>query len=74
MIWQDQAKLNMKMVQNAFWDYVAKATETTEDILQNIKESEIGQEIKWAINNKNLHYFINKLLQKHHSIHPIISR
>lgn len=53
VIWQDQAKLNMEMVKNAFWDYVAKATQTTEDILQNLKESEIGQEIKWAINNKN---------------------
>lgn len=42
VIWQEQAKLCMEMVKNAFWDYVAKATQTTEDILQKIKESEMG--------------------------------
>lgn len=56
VIWQDQAKLGMEMVKDAFWDYVAKATETTEDILQKIKEYEMGQELKWAINHKYFHF------------------
>lgn len=46
MAWQDQAKVSLDIVKDAFWDYVAKATKTTEDILQKIKESEMGQEIK----------------------------
>lgn len=45
-MWQDQAKPSMDMVKDAFWDYVAKATLTTDDILQKIKESEMGQEVK----------------------------
>lgn len=48
MMWQDQAKLKMDMVKDAFWDYVAKATQTTEDMMQKIRESDMGQEIKWV--------------------------
>ncbi|XP_007258347.3 apolipoprotein A-I [Astyanax mexicanus] len=49
MMWQDQAQPSMEMVKNAFWDYVAKATQTTEDILQKIRESEMGQEVNAKI-------------------------
>lgn len=49
VIWQDQNKLNVEIVKDAFWDYVAKATQMSEDILQKIQKTEIGQEIKWAM-------------------------
>ncbi|XP_072530836.1 uncharacterized protein [Salminus brasiliensis] len=49
VIWQDQARPSMETVKNAFWDYVAKATQTTEDILQKIRESEMGQEVNAKI-------------------------
>ena len=46
LLWQDPAKTNLAMVQDAFWDYVAKATTTAEDSLQQIKQSSLGQEVK----------------------------
>uniref|UniRef100_A0AAR2K5Y4 Apolipoprotein A-IV n=1 Tax=Pygocentrus nattereri TaxID=42514 RepID=A0AAR2K5Y4_PYGNA len=48
-MWQDQAKPSMDMVKDAFWDYVSKATLTTDDILQKIRESEMGQEVNARI-------------------------
>ncbi|XP_066531111.1 apolipoprotein A-I-like [Hoplias malabaricus] len=49
ILWQDQARPSMEMVKDAFWDYVAKATQTTDDILQKIRESEMGQEVNAKI-------------------------
>lgn len=45
-MWQDQPISNMDTMKNAFWDYVAKATLTTEEVLQKIRQSELGQDIK----------------------------
>ncbi|KAL6461271.1 hypothetical protein MHYP_G00312370 [Metynnis hypsauchen] len=49
LMWHDQARPSIDMVKDAFWDYVAKATQTTEDILQKIRESEMGQEVNARI-------------------------
>ncbi|XP_026798161.3 apolipoprotein A-I [Pangasianodon hypophthalmus] len=49
VIRQDEAKPSIEMVKDAFWDYVSKATLTTEEILQKIKESEMGQEVNTRI-------------------------
>lgn len=46
LTWQDKPIPNVDVLKNAFWDYVAKATLTTEEALQKIKQSELGQEIK----------------------------
>lgn len=34
------------MVKDAFWDYVAKVTLTAEESLNQIRQSELGQEVK----------------------------
>lgn len=46
VLWQEPPKSNLDMVKDAFWDYVAKATLTAEDSLNQIKQSELGQEVK----------------------------
>merc|ERR1712212_732322 len=42
-------KPQLDIVTDAFWDYVAKATHTAQDILQNIKQSELGQGVNAMI-------------------------
>ncbi|KAI4876211.1 hypothetical protein NFI96_017947 [Prochilodus magdalenae] len=49
VMWRGQAGPSMEMVKDAFWEYVGKATQTTEDILQKIRESEMGQEVNARI-------------------------
>lgn len=44
--WHDQPKQKAEMVKDAFWDYVVKVTATAEESLKNIRESEMGQEMK----------------------------
>lgn len=46
ILWPEPAKTNLEVVKDAFWDYVAKATLTAEDSLKQIRESELGQEVK----------------------------
>lgn len=46
ILWQEPPKTSLDMVKDAFWDYVAKATQTAEDSLNQIKQSELGQEVK----------------------------
>lgn len=46
ILWSNPPKTNLDLVRDAFWDYVAKATLTAEDSLQQIKQSELGQEVK----------------------------
>merc|ERR1712212_1232127 len=46
---QDQPKPQLDIVTDAFWDYVAKATHTARDILENIKQSELGQGVNAMI-------------------------
>lgn len=46
ILWQEPPKTSLDIVKNAFWDYVAKATQTAEDSLTQIRQSELGQEVK----------------------------
>lgn len=46
MLWRDAPKTNLDLVRDAFWDYVAKATLTAEESLKQIRQSELGQEVK----------------------------
>lgn len=46
ILWPEQSKTNLEVVKDAFWDYVAKATLTAEDSLREIRQSELGQEVK----------------------------
>lgn len=46
ILWQQPPKSNLDMVRDAFWDYVAKATQTAEDSISQIMQSEMGQEMK----------------------------
>lgn len=43
---QKQPKQQVDMVKDAFWDYVARATATAEDSLVQIRESQLGKEVK----------------------------
>ncbi|XP_029116030.1 apolipoprotein A-I-like isoform X1 [Scleropages formosus] len=49
VFWPDQPKPQLEQVRDAFWDYVAKATQTAEDTLQTIRQSELGQEVNAKI-------------------------
>ena len=46
IVWQNQPKQQVDMVKDAFWDYVAKATATAEDSLKQIRQSQLGKEVK----------------------------
>lgn len=46
ILWQEPPKSNLDMVKDAFWDYVAKATQTAEDSLNQIRQSQLGQDVK----------------------------
>ena len=46
LLWQDPAQTSVATVRDAFWDYVAKATTTAEESLQQIKQSALGQEVE----------------------------
>ena len=46
LLWQDPAQTSVVTVTHAFWDYVAKATTTAEESLQQIKQSALGQEVE----------------------------
>uniref|UniRef100_A0A3P9L1D3 Apolipoprotein A-IV n=1 Tax=Oryzias latipes TaxID=8090 RepID=A0A3P9L1D3_ORYLA len=49
LIWPDPPKSNLDVVKEAFWDYVAKATQTAEDSLQQIRQSDLGQDLNSKI-------------------------
>lgn len=46
ILWHEPPKSNLDVVKDAFWDYVAKATLTAEESLTQIRQSELGQEVK----------------------------
>lgn len=46
IVWQSQPKQQVDMAKDAFWEYVAKATVTAEDTLKQIRESQLGKEVK----------------------------
>lgn len=43
---QNRPKQQLDMVKDAFWDYVSKATTTAEDSLKQIRQSQLGKEVK----------------------------
>ncbi|XP_020790012.2 apolipoprotein A-IV a [Boleophthalmus pectinirostris] len=45
VLWHEQPKTGADMVKEAFWDYVAKATQMAEESLKQIQDSELGQEV-----------------------------
>ncbi|KAF3834312.1 hypothetical protein F7725_025516 [Dissostichus mawsoni] len=45
VLMQVPPKTDLDLVKDAFWDYVAKATLTAEDSVQQIRQSELGQEV-----------------------------
>lgn len=49
ILWQEPPKTNLDMVKDAFWDYVAKATLTAEESLNQLRQSELGQEVNTKI-------------------------
>ncbi|XP_035537791.1 apolipoprotein A-I-like [Morone saxatilis] len=49
ILWKEPPMSNLDMVKDAFWDYVAKATLTAEDSVQQIRQSELGQEVNARI-------------------------
>ncbi|XP_036393844.1 apolipoprotein A-IV-like [Megalops cyprinoides] len=49
LLWADPPKSQLEQVKDAFWDYVAKATQTAEDTLKMIRQSELGQEVNARI-------------------------
>merc|ERR1712235_217128 len=48
-VWEIQPKAQLDIVTDAFWGYVAKATKTAEETMQNIKLSELGQQVNAMI-------------------------
>lgn len=46
LFYADAPKPQLEVMKDAFWDYVAKATQTADDTLQMIKKSQIGQDIR----------------------------
>lgn len=46
LLWQEPPKSSLDLVKDAFWDYVGKATQTAEDSLNQIKQSQLGQDVK----------------------------
>lgn len=46
LFYADAPKPQLEVLTDAFWDYIAKATQTADDALDMIRESPIGQEIK----------------------------
>ncbi|KAM9385673.1 uncharacterized protein KZ484_007179 [Pholidichthys leucotaenia] len=49
VMWINQPRGQVDMVKNAFSDYVAKATKTAEETLEQIRRSELGQEVNTLI-------------------------
>ncbi|CAG6014855.1 unnamed protein product [Menidia menidia] len=45
IFYADAPKPQLEVVTDAFWDYIAKATQTADDTLQMIRKSPVGQEI-----------------------------
>uniref|UniRef100_A0A667Y5Q3 Apolipoprotein A-I-like n=1 Tax=Myripristis murdjan TaxID=586833 RepID=A0A667Y5Q3_9TELE len=45
LFYADEPKPQLEVLTDAFWDYVAKATQTADDTLQMIKKSQFGQDV-----------------------------
>ncbi|XP_023270319.1 apolipoprotein A-I-like [Seriola lalandi dorsalis] len=49
ILWQEPPRSKLQVVEEAFWDYVAKATLTAGDTVKQIRASELGQEVSAKI-------------------------
>uniref|UniRef100_A0A3B3QSH7 Apolipoprotein A-IV a n=1 Tax=Paramormyrops kingsleyae TaxID=1676925 RepID=A0A3B3QSH7_9TELE len=49
ILWADEPKPQLEKVTDAFWEYVARATQTTEETLKMIRESQLGQAVNAKI-------------------------
>ncbi|XP_018553767.1 apolipoprotein A-I [Lates calcarifer] len=45
LFYADAPKPQLEVLTDAFWDYIAKATQTADDTLQMIRKSQLGQEV-----------------------------
>merc|ERR1712002_403007 len=45
LFYADAPKPQLEVMTDAFWDYVAKATQTADDTLQMIRKSQFGQDV-----------------------------
>ncbi|CAL8289950.1 unnamed protein product [Merluccius merluccius] len=45
IFYADEPKPQLEVLTDAFWDYVAKATQTADDTLQMIRKSQLGQDV-----------------------------
>lgn len=48
-LYGDESKAQVEVLIDSFWNYIAKATQTADDSLQMIRESQFGQEVKWVL-------------------------
>lgn len=46
LFYADAPKPQLEVLTDAFWDYVAKATQTADDTLQLIRKSQFGQDVR----------------------------
>lgn len=47
LFYADAPKPQMEVMTEAFWDYVAKATQTADDTIQMIKKTQFGQDVRY---------------------------
>merc|ERR1712212_1193464 len=45
LFYADEPKPQLEVLTDAFWDYVAKATQTADDTVQMIRKSQFGQDV-----------------------------
>ena len=46
LFYADEPKPQLEQLTDAFWDYVAKATSTADDVVQTIRKTPFGEDIK----------------------------
>lgn len=47
LFYADAPKPQMEVMTEAFWDYVAKATQKADDTIQMIKKTQFGQDVRY---------------------------
>lgn len=48
LFYADAPKPQMEVMTEAFWDYVAKASQTADDTIQMIKKTQFGQDVRYV--------------------------
>lgn len=52
----DAPKPQIEVLTDAFWDYVAKATQTADDTLQMIRKSQLGQDVRYVTKKRHFYF------------------